>query len=495
MADPARESERVPMMRRISEYLWEVPSDFQEGMRVPARIFASERILSQMDSAVFQQIANVASLPGIVRCAYCMPDGHSGYGFPIGGVAAMDPETGVISPGGIGFDINCGMRLVTTRLTEAEVRPRLKELVDRLYERVPAGVGSTGFLRLTPDEFLEVAARGAPWCLERGYARAEDLDLTEDGGHAAGADPSRVSAEAVLRGAKQLGTLGAGNHYLEIQVAKPENVYDPAACEAMGIRPDEKDGQVVVMFHCGSRGFGHQVATDYLRRFLSVMGSRYGIQVRDRELACAPFHSPEGQDYFAAMKCAINISFVNRQMILHAIREVFSEVFSRDASELGLDMVYDVAHNTAKIEEHWVDGRMRQLLVHRKGATRAFGPGASGLPSRYERLGQPVIIGGSMESGSYLLLGVQSGVQSFFSTAHGSGRTMSRTRAKKQYRGRDLSRAMAERGIYVRSVSWSGLAEEAGAAYKDIDQVTETTEKAGLSRRVVRLVPIGNVKG
>jgi tRNA-splicing ligase RtcB len=479
-------------IRRVAESVWELPPTLRPGMRVPVRIFATEALLQAMDGAVFQQAANVATLGGIVGASLVMPDAHWGYGFPIGGVAAMDPKTGVISPGGIGFDINCGMRLVSTDLMLEEVQPKLHQLVDTLYRRVPAGVGSKGFLDLSDAEFTEVLEHGARWCIRRGYGTAEDLARTEEGGCLAGADASAVSARAIERGHRQIGTLGSGNHYLEIQVARPEHVVDATLAATLGItRPN----QVTVMFHCGSRGFGHQVATDYLQVFLHAMTAKYGLAVIDRELACAPFTSPEGQRYFAAMQCAANMSFANRQVILHRIREVFSEVFGRDPADLGLRMVYDVSHNTAKLETHAVDGERRRLLVHRKGATRAFGPGMPGLPAEYRDIGQPVIIGGSMETGSYVLTGVASGAATFFSTAHGSGRTMSRTKAKKSFHGRDLQRRLETRGIYVRTVSYAGLAEEAGAAYKDIDAVVEATARAGLSRPVVRLTPIGNVKG
>jgi tRNA-splicing ligase RtcB len=422
-----------------------------------------------------------------------MPDGHSGYGFPIGGVAAMDVhQGGVISPGGIGFDINCGMRLVVTNLTYEDVRPHIQTLVDRLFERVPAGVGSTGFVKLSRQEFRRVIEEGARWCVRQGYGWEEDLELTEEGGCIAGADASKISDKAVDRGYNQIGTLGSGNHYLEVQVVRPEHVMDTALARHFGLTIPN---QVVVMFHCGSRGFGHQVATDYLQIFLKVMQSKYHIKVLDRELACAPFDSPEGRDYFAAMQGGLNMSFANRQMILHRIREVFSAIFGQSAEALGMHMVYDVAHNTAKLERHTVDGAERLLLVHRKGATRAFGPNREGLPGRYQDSGQPVILGGSMETGSYLLAGVPGGEQTFYSTAHGSGRTMSRTRARKQWRGDKLQRDMAAAGIYVRTASWAGLAEEAGGAYKNIDDVVEATEQAGISRRVARFTPIGNVKG
>ena len=477
---------------RVSDAIWELPRTTHPGMHVPVRIFATEPLLQAMDDAVFQQAVHVAMLPGIVGASCVMPDAHWGYGFPIGGVAAIDPATGVISPGGIGFDINCGMRLVLTDLTLDEVRPRLHELVDALFRRVPAGVGGSGFLKLSDDEFIAVLEQGAPWCVRRGYGTAEDLARTEEGGCFAGADASVVSARAIARGQNQIGTLGSGNHYLEIQVIRPEQVADATLAARFGItRPN----QIAVMFHCGSRGFGHQVASDYVQLFLHAMTAKYGLAIIDRELACAPFQSPEGQHYFAAMRCAANMSFANRQVILHRIREVFGEVFGRDPAALGLRTVYDVAHNTAKLESHVVDGVERTLLVHRKGATRAFGPGMPGIPREYQETGQPVIIGGSMETGSYLLTGVRTGAASFFSSAHGSGRTMSRTKAKRQFHGRALQRDLETRGIYVRSVSYAGLAEEAGAAYKDIDAVVEATERAGLSHRVARLVPIGNIKG
>jgi tRNA-splicing ligase RtcB len=462
-------------------------------MRVPARIYATEKLVNEMDEAVFDQVTNVATLPGITKYALCMPDGHSGYGFPIGGVAAMDIEAGgVISPGGIGFDLNCGMRLVVTNLTYDDVKPHLHTLVDRLYERVPAGVGSTGFVKVSKDEFRRVVEEGARWCIRNGYGWEEDLELTEEQGCIEEADSAKISERAVDRGHNQLGTLGSGNHYLEVQVARPENVFDTELARAFGITIPN---QIVIMFHCGSRGFGHQVATDYLQVFLKVMESKYGIKILDRELACAPFDSPEGKDYFAAMKCGLNMSFANRQVILHRIREVFSQIFGRSAEDLGMHMVYDVAHNTAKLERHEVDGAVRTLLVHRKGATRAFAPGMEGLPRRYQQTGQPVIIGGSMETGSYLLAGVPAGAQTFFSTAHGSGRTMSRTKARKQWQGKTLQRDLEARGIYVRTASWSGLAEEAGPAYKSVDEVVEASELAGISKRVVRFAPIGNVKG
>jgi tRNA-splicing ligase RtcB (3'-phosphate/5'-hydroxy nucleic acid ligase) len=478
-------------IKKITDYIWEIPARHREGMRVPARVYASGRLLGDMDDGVFDQICNVACLPGIVGHAACMPDGHWGYGFPIGGVAAFDPEEGVISPGGIGFDINCGMRLVRTGLTLSEVQPRLNELLDGLFRSIPAGVGRDGLLDLGPDEFRQAVEQGARYCVARGYGTEEDLELTEERGCFAGADASKISEKAVSRGCRQIGTLGSGNHYLEIQVVREGNVFDAETAAAFGITlPD----QVVVMFHCGSRGFGHQVATDYVQAFLKTMKASR-LEVKDRELACAPFRSSQGQDYFAAFTCAVNMSFANRQMILHRIREVFSDVFHRDPRDLGIHQVYDVAHNTAKLEEHMAGTRSRRLLVHRKGATRAFAPGMPGVPAAYSRTGQPVIIGGSMETGSYLLAGVRTGAQSFYTTAHGSGRTMSRAKARSLFKGREIVTDMERRGIYVRTASLSGVAEEAGGAYKDIDSVVESTEGAGLSRKIVRFVPIGNIKG
>ena len=479
-------------LRAVSGTVWELPVSYKKGMRVPARIYGTEKLVREMDDAVFDQVTNVATLPGITRYALCMPDGHFGYGFPIGGVAAMDiSDGGVISPGGIGFDINCGMRLVKTNLTYEDVLPRLTRLVDRLFARVPAGVGSSGFLRLSRQEFRDVVEQGARWCIKKGFGWVEDLELTEDEGCAEDADSTKVSDRAIDRGFNQIGTLGSGNHYLEIQVVREENIADKKLAEAFGLVP----GQIVVMFHCGSRGFGHQVATDYLRLFLGVMENKYRIKMLDRELACAPFDSPEGRDYFAAMKCGLNMSYANRQMILHRVREVFEEVFGASAERLGIHMIYDIAHNTAKLEDHDVGGEVKKLLVHRKGATRAFAPGMKGVPDRYRTVGQPVIIGGSMETGSYLLVGTKGGQETFYSTPHGSGRRMSRTQARKQWRGRDLQQDLERRGIYVRTASWSGLAEEAGGAYKNIDDVVEAAEAARICKTVVRFVSLGNIKG
>jgi tRNA-splicing ligase RtcB len=461
-------------------------------MNVPARILASPDLFSAMDEGVFEQITNVAALPGIQRYALCMPDGHWGYGFPIGGVAAFDPENGVISPGGIGFDINCGMRLLRTNLTQAEVQGKLALLMDTLYSLVPCGVGCKSDIRLSEREFKEMTTLGARWCVNRGYGRPEDLAHTEESGCLSDADPDCCSSKAVQRGLVQLGTLGSGNHYLEVQVVHPDNVFDRRTAEIFGINIPY---QICVMIHCGSRGFGHQVATDHLRVFIQVM-RKYGILTTDRELGCAPFTCPEGRSYFRAMNCAANSAFANRQIITEKVRLAFTRVFGKSEAEIGLDVVYDVAHNIAKLESYLIDGSPRTLLVHRKGATRSFGPGSEHIPADYRDVGQPVIVGGSMETGSYLLSGTKHAMDATFgSTLHGSGRTMSRTKAKKLVRGEQLKQSLLERGIVIRTASLSGLAEEAGFAYKDISAVVDTVHDLDISRRVVRFLPIGNLKG
>lgn len=475
-------------VNRVSDQIWEIPTSEKPGMLVPARIYATETILTGMDRGVFEQVTNVACLPGIRRYALCMPDGHWGYGFPIGGVAAFDRETGVISPGGVGYDVNCGMRLIRTDLTLADVAPRLESLMTELFRLVPAGVGSKGFIRVERGEFADVMRHGARWCVERGYGWRHDLERIEEQGCIPGADPAKVSDHAVDRGIHQLGTLGSGNHYLEVQVASNDRIFDQQTAAALGITGHD---QIVVMVHCGSRGFGHQVASDYLKVFEPAM-RRHGISVKDQQLACAPFRSQEGQDYFAAMNCAANSAFANRQVITHQIRKAFSTVFGQPAESLGMDIVYDVAHNIAKVERY-PEG---ELVVHRKGSTRAFGPGRPELPAIYRETGQPVICGGSMETGSYLLVGTDRAMrETFGSTMHGSGRTMSRAQAKRSVRGEQLQKQMAKRGIIVKAVSMSGLAEEAGFAYKNIAEVVETVDLAGIIRKVAELRPIGNIKG
>jgi tRNA-splicing ligase RtcB len=473
---------------RISDEVWEIAPSEKDGMLVPARIYATRAILESMDVGVFEQVTNVACLPGIRRYALCMPDGHWGYGFPIGGVAAFDVGTGIISPGGVGYDVNCGMRLIKTNLTHADVRPYLDRLMTELFRRVPAGVGASGFVRLDRSSFEEMMVNGARWCIERGFGWHQDLECIEEGGRIARADPSKVSDRAVSRGINQLGTLGSGNHYLEVQVVRHDQVFNRDLAAAWGITGQD---QIVVMVHCGSRGFGHQVASDYLKVFEKAM-RRYGITVKDQQLACAPFWSVEGQDYFAAMNCAANAAFANRQVITHRIREAFSAVFGKSAEEMEMDLVYDVAHNIAKVERY-PEG---ELVVHRKGATRALGPGSPDLAARYRATGQPVICGGSMETGSYLLVGTEGAMRdTFASTMHGAGRTMSRAQAKKSIRGEQLRQQMKEHGILVQAVSMAGLAEEAGFAYKNIADVVESVDRAGITKTVAELRPIGNIKG
>ena len=478
--------------KQVSEVSWEIPTTYKQGMRVPARIYATRKLLEAMDNGVIEQVTNVACLPGIVRYAYAMADAHWGYGFPIGGVAAFDVEKGVISPGGIGFDVNCGMRLIRTNLRYSEVKPKIKELVDLIFNLVPAGVGVKGFQNFAQGQMGDITSLGVKWCAEHDLAWDDDPAHVEEGGYIKGADISKVSRQAISRGVSQFGTLGSGNHYLEIQVVDPGRFFDATLAKGFGIVHDD---QVVVMIHCGSRGFGHQICTDYLRNFESNM-HRYDIQVRDRDLACLPFDSREAKDYYSAMVCAANFAFVNRQIIVNRVREAFSKVFHRDAESLDMHLVYDVCHNIAKVERHSYEGFNGELLVHRKGATRSFGPGHPDIPAPYREVGQPVIIGGSMETGSYLLVGTKKAMEDTFgSTAHGSGRTMSRTAAKREVRGTELQKKMLDRGIYVKAATMDGLAEEAGMAYKDISEVVETMDRAGISRKVVALRPVGNIKG
>ncbi len=479
-------------MKQIDEAVWEIPTSYKKGMLVPSRLYATKKIVDTMDSGVIEQVTNVACLPGIQKASFCMPDGHWGYGFPIGGVAAFDSETGIISPGGIGFDINCGMRLIKTNLSIDEVQPKLKPLVDTLFKMVPAGVGGKGFVKLTRQQFKDVMTDGVKWCVDNSYGWKEDLQRIEEYGMIKGADPTKVSQKAMDRGINQLGTLGSGNHYLEIQVVRKENIYDEKIAKAFEVC---EDGQIVIMVHCGSRGFGHQIGTDYLHTFDGVM-EKYNISVKDKQLACAPFRSKEGQDYFSAMICAANVAFANRQVIMNQVRLGFEQIFNKSSEEMGMDLIYDVAHNIAKLEEYEVDGKKKKLVVHRKGATRSFGPNQKELIPKYRKTGQPVILGGSMETGSYLLVGTQKAMdETFGSTAHGSGRTMSRSQATHEFRGEKLQKDMEKRGIYVKAVSMSGLAEEAGNAYKNIGDVVESLQKSGISKAVVGLKPIGNIKG
>jgi tRNA-splicing ligase RtcB len=455
-------------------------------MRVPGRIFASEKLVRDMDEKVREQVVNVAMLPGIQTASMAMPDAHWGYGFPIGGVAAFDPdEGGIISMGGVGFDISCGVRTVKTGLSREEVLPNLQRLVDQFYARVPAGVGSEGLIKLSSPQIDDMLIGGAEWAVQKGYGLHEDLDYIEEQGRVDGADPSKVSETAKKRQYREMGTLGSGNHYLEVQVVA--DVYDAAAAQAMGLRQDD----VVISIHCGSRGLGHQIGTDYLKA-LANAASRFKLPIRDRELASAPIRSPEGQAYFGAMSAGINCALANRQIIMHLVREIFSEVYP----EGRIKVLYDISHNTCKVEAHRIDGRKKQLYVHRKGATRAFGPGLIDLPPEYRHVGQPVLIGGTMGTSSYILVGTKEGMESAFGSAcHGAGRAMSRTQAKRQWHGRDVVQQLGSQGILIRGHSYSGIAEEAPGSYKDVSEVVEAAHEAGLARKVARVRPLACVKG
>ncbi|MCX8179075.1 MAG: RtcB family protein [Candidatus Aenigmarchaeota archaeon] len=491
------EEYRKPEFKQVSNVVWEVPTSFKKGMKVPARIYAKKSLLDQMDLEVFDQAANAAMLPGLLKYSYVFSDGHSGYGVPVGWCGAFDLKEGIISPGAIGFDQNCGMRLLKTNLTFDQVKPKIKELTDLLFKMVPAGVGATAYqepkeiANIPEGKFKEIVEEGVKWAYENGYAWKQDLERIEENGSVDYADFSKVSKEAYKRGKSQIGTLGSGNHYLEIQVI--ERIYDKEIAKKWGL--GENENQVCVMVHCGSRGFGHQICTDYLSIFNNAM-KKYGINVLDQQLACAPFESQEGQDFLGAMGCGINYAFVNRQLIIYQIRKAFEKVFNKSAEDLGLEIVYDVAHNTAKVEEHLVDGKKRKVVVHRKGATRSFGPGNEELSKIYKETGQPVIVGGSMETGSFLCVGTRKAEEETFGTTlHGSGRVMSRTKAKNLFRGDQLQRKMMEKGIYVKATTMSGLAEEAGDAYKDINEVVDSMHQAGISLKVIKLKPIANIKG
>ena len=479
------------ILRKIDNCRWEIPQSYKQGMSVPGLIFASESMLSHIwEEQAFQQVANVAFLPGIVDHSLAMPDIHWGYGFPIGGVAATRIKDGVVSPGGVGFDINCGVRLLRTNLTEEEVRPKIEQLIAALFVNIPSGLGSTGKIRVSEKELDKVLIKGSRWAVERGYGEAEDIVVTEESGCIKGANPDKVSSKAKKRGIPQLGTLGSGNHFLEVEVV--DEIYDPEAAMTMGI---SDIGQVLILIHTGSRGFGHQVCEDYVR-LLGEAVKRYGISLPDRQLACAPIKSPEGQDYLAAMACAANYAWTNRQCITHWVRESLVNVLGKSLRELGLEQIYDVAHNIAKIEEYTIDGKKQTLCVHRKGATRAFPAGHPDVPDIYRNIGQPVLIPGDMGRCSYIALGTEIAMkESFGSTCHGAGRVQSRSAAKRSLRGADVARALAARGITVRAGSMGSLAEEASEAYKDVTEVVDITHKVGISRKVARAVPIGVTKG
>ena len=480
----------VPL-ERIDEYTWRIPKKFKRGMRVPGMVFADEELLSKMKTdRTLIQCANVAHLPGIYKYAITLPDGHEGYGFPIGGVAATDYEEGVISPGGVGYDINCGVRLLTTNLSEEDIRPHLAKLAEIVFRNVPCGLGSRRKTSVSMSELDRIVTEGVPRIVDQGFGWPEDIEHCEENGCMEYANPDKVSSTAKKRGLSQIGTLGSGNHFLEVQ--KVDKIYLPEVAKAFGIT---HEGQVTAMVHCGSRGFGHQICSDYLR-VVERATHKYGISLPDRELACAPGKSREAQDYFEAMCCAVNYAFVNRQMITHWLRQSFEEALGVSADKIGLRLVYDVAHNIAKIEEHDIENRRVKVWVHRKGATRAFPPGHEAVPADYREIGQPVLIPGSMGTSSYVLVGTQKAMDmSFGSTAHGAGRMLSRAAAKRRFWGGDIKKNLQKRGIVVRSASSTVLAEEADPAYKDVDRVAAVSDAVGIAKRVARLVPLAVIKG
>ncbi len=477
-------------LRRIKPFVWEIPPE--GGMRVPGRIYASEELMADIrGDQSLEQVRNVACLPGIVGWSLAMPDIHWGYGFPIGGVAATRAGSGAISPGGVGYDINCGVRLARSELKAAELDEEgRRRLLDRLYEAVPSGVGATGAIRtLSPRDVRDLLVRGAAWAVEQGFGTEADLAHTEETGCLAGADPDAVSERARERGRAQVGTLGSGNHFLEVQ--RVARIFDERTADAFGLFED----QVVVMIHSGSRGLGYQVCDDYLKR-IRPRARDYGYELPDDQLAAAPLDSPEGWAYLAAMRCAANYAWCNRQVMLHKVRETFQQILAMGPRDLGMRLVYDVCHNIAKVEVHQVEGREQQVCVHRKGATRAFPPGHPEVPVAYRESGQPVLVPGSMGNHSYVCVGAPGAMaETFGSTCHGAGRRMSRAQARKDSRGRDLMREMAELGVIVRATGMRTVAEEMAHAYKDVADVVRVMEEAGISRRVAELRPIGVVKG
>ncbi|MEA3407539.1 MAG: RtcB family protein [Chloroflexota bacterium] len=476
--------------QRVDEYIWEIPQDYRDDMRVPARLFADTELFDAAfgDRSV-EQLINTATLPGVVKYAMAMPDFHQGYGFPIGGVAGIDPHSGVISPGGVGYDINCGVRLLFSQLDREQIEPFREDLMDALYQSCPSGLGGDGRVRVSERELENLLVEGANWALKKGLARREDVEHTEEEGNISGADPSKVSARAKERGLSQVGSLGAGNHFVELDVVQA--IYDPEAADAFGLR----ERQVVVQIHCGSRGFGYQVCDDYVKGLQSAV-QKYDLHLPDRQLVCAPIDSPEGRDYYAAMACAVNYAFVNRQVLAMGAREAFEKVLAGKVADFDLRQVYDVAHNIAKFETHTVDGHEMELCIHRKGATRSFPPGHPEVPADYRDVGQPVLVPGSMGTASYVLAGQQEAMElTFGSSCHGAGRTMSRTAARKKVWGEDLRDEMEEGGIAVRAGSMRGFSEEAPLAYKDVDHVVDTVHGLGIAHKVARLEPLGIIKG
>lgn len=481
---------RLDIFKQVNPFEWEISPDFRADMRVPVRIFASKSLLEDSfgDKSIDQAI-NASTLPGLVEAVMVMPDMHQGYGFPIGGVAATDPEGGVISPGGIGYDINCGVRLLSSQINRNEVEEWLPELATKINQHCPSGVGVDSDLRLSINELKEACVTGSKWAKAEGYATAEDIRHTEDNGCLAGANPEKISERALNRGRTQLGTLGGGNHFIEVDLVA--EIYDEKAARVFSLFLDE----IAVQIHTGSRGFGHQICTDYVRRLQGAV-QRYGINLPDKQLVCAPIQSQDGQDYIEAMRCGANFAFLNRQILANKLREAFEEVLAGKVDNWHLKQVYDIAHNIGKFEKHIIEGQSKTVCVHRKGATRAFGPGSEGLPEDYREIGQPVLVPGSMGTSSWVLIGTETSMKrSFGSCCHGAGRVMSRSQAKRQVWGEDLLKQLGNQGIEIRAGSLSGLAEEAPQAYKDVDRVVESVIGAGIAKKVARLVPLIVIKG
>ncbi|MCQ2976906.1 MAG: RtcB family protein [archaeon] len=476
-------------LEKVRENVWELPSSYKKEMRVPGRLYLDDEAMKNLEDSALEQVANVACMPGIQKAALAMPDVHYGYGFSIGGVGAFNMNNGVISPGGVGFDINCGVRMLRTNLTEEDIKPKIKELTDTLFKNIPSGVGSKGQVRLSPEDIDEVLDYGAWWAVENGYGWKEDLKLLEENGRMKEADSSIVSNKAKKRGIPQLGSLGSGNHFLEVQ--KIEEIYDEEVAKTFGL----EEGTLTIMIHSGSRGCGHQICSDYLRQ-MDKAYRNYKINIPDRQLACAPISSKEGQDYLTAMAAGANYAWANRQMMSHWVRESFEQVFSQDAESMGMTTIYDVAHNIAKIETHKVKGSNMDVLVHRKGATRAFGPGRKEVPKEYRAVGQPVLIPGTMGTASYILHGTEMAMEETFgSTAHGAGRTLSRTEAKKQFTAEQIEADLNSKGIHVKANSAPVLAEEAPGAYKNVDSVVKTSHDAGIAKLVAKVTPLAVIKG
>lgn len=478
-------------LTRVNSYEWRISKEEQSCMKVPVIVFADDVLIEKMkQDLTLKQATNVACLPSVQEAVYVLPDGHQGYGFPIGGIAATAiDEGGVVSPGGIGYDINCGVRLLRTNLDYKDIKPKLTELVEELHRNVPSGVGSEGKVKLTPQQLDQVLSEGVAWAVDKGFGWKEDMDHMEQHGSWELADPSKVSIIAKQRGASQLGTLGAGNHFLEIQIV--DKIFDPQVAKALGV---DHEGQVMVMVHTGSRGLGHQIASDYLQIMERAM-KKYNIQLPDRELAAVPFESREGQDYFHAMAAGANFAWTNRQLITHWVRESFGRVFGTDPEKFDLHIVYDVAHNIAKIEEYNIEGKRKKVLVHRKGATRAFPPGSPEIPADHRNIGQVVLIPGSMGTASYVMVGIPEGRRTWYTAPHGAGRWMSREAAVRNYPANIVVETLAEKGIVVRAATRRVIAEEAPGAYKDVDRVAKVAHEVKIAKLVMRLRPIGVTKG